>query len=286
MEIKEKYAKEGLVYNRLDTYLQIPQILFCYEELNAVDIMVYSVIYQFCKHYSANESVAGQSCSINNEMLSDRANCSLATLKNSLKKLSELKIIEIKKSGSKYRSITLNVDYLNKKYNTKKSKEELEVCLPKAMELYQEYKEKLISQSVVPYIKVPDSMRIYKDITLFDEILYGLLYQHMNMLKGKIGSTSILGMQGKYRTSKIAERLNCSKPTVSASLKKMSKMGIIQLKDDGIIILKRDFFTPQPEEDNIFRLEDDSVNINTQEENSYKSWEKELEEIAESFGII
>ena len=87
MEIKEKYAKEGLVYNRLDTYLQIPQILFCYEELNAVDIMVYSVIYQFCKHYSANESVAGQSCSINNEMLSDRANCSLATLKNSLKKL-------------------------------------------------------------------------------------------------------------------------------------------------------------------------------------------------------
>ena len=280
MEIKEKYTKEGLVYNRLDTYLQIPQILFCYEELNAVDIMVYSVIYQFCKHYSANESVAGQSCSINNEMLSDRANCSLATLKNSLK------IIDIKKSGSKYRSITLNVDYLNKKYNIKKSKEELEACLPKAMESYQEYKEKLISQSVTPYIKVPDSMRIYKDITLFDEILYGLLYQHMNMLKGKIGSTSILGMQGKYRTSKIAERLNCSKPTVSASLKKMSKMGIIQLEEDSIIILKRDFFASQPEEDNIFKLEDNSVNISTQEENSYKSWEKELEEIAESFGII
>ena len=82
MEIKEKYLKEGLVYNRLDTYLQIPQILFCYEELNAVDIMVYSVIYQFCKHYSANESVAVQSCSINNEMLSDRANCSLKVVLN------------------------------------------------------------------------------------------------------------------------------------------------------------------------------------------------------------
>ena len=66
----------------------------------------------------------------------------------------------------------------------------------------------------------------------------------------------------------------------------MSKMGIIQLEEDSIIILKRDFFVSQPEEDNIFKLEDNSVNISTQEENSYKSWEKELEEIAESFGII
>ena len=287
MEIKEKYAKEGLIYNRLDTYLQIPQILFCYEELNAVDIMVYSVIYQFCKHYSANESVAGQSCSINNEMLSDRANCSLATLKNSLKKLSELKIIDIKKSGSKYRSITLNVDYLNKKYNTKKSKEELEACLPKAMESYQEYKEKLISQSVIPYIKVPDSMRIYKDITLFDEILYGLLYQHMNMLKGKIGSTSILGMQGKYRASKIAEKLNCSKSTVYISLKKMSDMGIIQFEKNSIITLKRDFFNSQPEWDSLLDLKDNNtdtnINANLKEESSYKTQEEDLDEIIESF---
>ena len=66
----------------------------------------------------------------------------------------------------------------------------------------------------------------------------------------------------------------------------MSKMGIIQLEEDSIIILKRDFFASQPEEDNIFKLEDNSVNISTQEESSYKSWEKELEEIAESFGII
>ena len=290
MEIKEKYAKEGLIYNRLDTYLQIPQILFCYEELNAVDIMVYSVIYQFCKHYSANESVAGQSCSINNEMLSDRANCGLTALKDSLKKLSELKIIEIKKSGSKYRSITLNVDYLNKKYNTKKSKEELEACLPKVVESYQEYKEKLISQSVVPYIKVPDSMRIYKGITLFDEILYGLLYQHMNMLKGKIGNVSILSIQGKYSVSKITEKLNCSKSTVYISLKKMSDMGVIQFEKNSVITLKRDFFNSQPEWDSLLDLKDNNADTDTnvnnaslEKSNGHQNKEENVDEIIESF---
>ena len=163
------------------------------------------------------------------------------------------------------------------------------------MESYQEYKEKLISQSVVPYIKVPDSMRIYKGITLFDEILYGLLYQHMNMLKGKIGNVSILSIQGKYSVSKITEKLNCSKSTVYISLKKMSDMGVIQFEKNSVITLKRDFFNSQPEWDSLLDLKDNNADTDTtntninntslEKSNSHQNKEENVDEIVESFEL-
>ena len=132
-------------------------------------------------------------------------------------------------------------------------------------------------------------MRIYKSITLFDEILYGLLYQHMNMLKGKIGNVSILGIQGKYSVSKITEKLNCSKSTVYISLKKMSDMGIIQFEKNSIITLKRDFFSSQPEWDSLLDLKDNNadtdINTNLKEESSYKTQKEDLDEIIESFEL-
>lgn len=282
MKIKEKYLKDGLVYNRLDTYLQIPQILFCYEGLAISDIIVYSVIYQFCKHYNINGSIAGNHCIINNETIADRANCSISAVKSSLKKLSDFKIIEIQKSKSKYRIITLNVDYLNKTYNPKINKEELKSALPKTTEAYQEYKQELIKNKIIPYIKVPDSIRIYEDISPLDEILYGLLYQHIVMLKEKTGTESILTIQGKYAPVKLSEKLNCNKNTILISLKKMTSMDIIKADNTGAVMLKRDFFEPQPEEANIPNLDE---NKNKYEEMDFETQDKLLEELVEDFQI-
>ena len=113
MIIKDKYMKEYPIYDRIDTYLQIPLIMFYYEEFSYTDILIYSTVYQFCKSDFLNNIIFNETCNVTNAVIADRSGVEQRTVTKILAHLADLKIITIKKGNSKNRKIIINIDFIS-----------------------------------------------------------------------------------------------------------------------------------------------------------------------------
>ena len=196
--------------NKINEPLKIPLVLLKYKELTTVDVIVYSILHQYCK-------TIGTKINISNKTIAEIGNCNIGSIKCSIKKLSDLKIIKIEKSQSKYRTITLNIDYFNGTYEDNINENDIKIPL---------LKNKTGGYIQSPYIEIPDNIYIYSNISHFDAMLYGLLYKYKNK---------------KISTSKLVLILNRSRTTISLSLKKLEELKIIKAKDNRYSIIQ-DFF--------------------------------------------
>lgn len=199
--------------NKINEPLRIPLALLKYKELTTVDVIVYSILHQYCK-------AIGTKININNKTIAEIGNCNIGSIKCSMKKLSDLKIIKIEKAQSKYRTISLNIDYFNGTYEDNINENDIKIPL---------LKNKKSEYIQSPYIEIPDNIYIYSNISHFDAVLYGLLYKYKNK---------------KISTSKLVLILNRSRTTVSLSLKKLEELKIIKVKDNYYSIIQ-DFFEKQ-----------------------------------------
>ena len=196
--------------NKINEPLKIPLVLLKYKELATLDVIVYSILHQYCK-------TIGTKINISNKTIAEIGNSNISSIKCSMKKLVDLKIIKIEKTQSKYRTITLNIDYFNGTYEDNINENDIKIPL---------LKNKTGEYIQSPYIKIPDNIYIYSNISYFDAMLYGLLYKYKNT---------------KISTSKLGLMLNRSRTTVSLSLKKLEELKIIKAKDNYYNIIQ-DFF--------------------------------------------
>lgn len=196
--------------NKINEPLKIPLVLLKYKELTTVDVIVYSILHQYCK-------TIGTKINISNKTIAEIGSSNISSIKCSIKKLADLKIIKIEKAQSKYRTITLNIDYFNGTYEDNINENDIKIPL---------LKNKTGEYIQSPCIKIPDNIYIYSNISYFDAILYGLLYKYKNK---------------KISTSKLGLILNRSRTTISLSLKKLEELKIIKAKDNRYSIIQ-DFF--------------------------------------------
>lgn len=196
--------------NKINEPLKIPLVLLKYKELTTVDVIVYSILHQYCK-------TIGTKINISNKTIAEIGSSNISSIKCSIKKLADLKIIKIEKAQSKYRTITLNIDYFNGTYEDNINENDIKIPL---------LKNKTGEYIQSPYIKIPDNIYIYSNISYFDAMLYGLLYKYKNK---------------KISTSKLGLILNRSRTTISLSLKKLEELKIIKAKDNRYSIIQ-DFF--------------------------------------------
>lgn len=196
--------------NKINEPLKIPLVLLKYKELTTVDVIVYSILHQYCK-------TIGTKINISNKTIAEIGSSNISSIKCSIKKLADLKIIKIEKAQSKYRTITLNIDYFNGTYEDNINENDIKIPL---------LKNKTGEYIQSPYIKIPDNIYIYSNISYFDAMLYGLLYKYKNK---------------KISTSKLGLILNRSRTTISLSLKKLEELKIIKVKDNRYSIIQ-DFF--------------------------------------------
>ena len=196
--------------NKINEPLKIPLVLLKYKELTTVDVIVYSILHQYCK-------TIGTKINISNKTIAEIGSSNISSIKCSMKKLADLKIIKIEKAQSKYRTITLNIDYFNGTYEDNINENDIKIPL---------LKNKKGEYIQSPYIEIPDNIYIYSNISHFDAMLYGLLYKYKNR---------------KISTSKLILILNRSRTTVSLSLKKLEELKIIKAKDNYYSIIQ-DFF--------------------------------------------
>lgn len=199
--------------NKINEPLKIPLVLLKYKELTTVDVIVYSILHQYCK-------TIGTKINISNKTIAEIGSSNISSIKCSIKKLADLKIIKIEKAQSKYRTITLNIDYFNGTYEDNINENDIKIPL---------LKNKTGEYIQSPYIKIPDNIYIYSNISYFDAMLYGLLYKYKNK---------------KISTSKLGLILNRSRTTISLSLKKLEELKIIKAKDNRYSIIQ-DFFEKQ-----------------------------------------
>lgn len=199
--------------NKINEPLKIPLVLLKYKELTTVDVIVYSILHQYCK-------TIGTKINISNKTIAEIGNSNISSIKCSIKKLVDLKIIKIEKAQSKYRTITLNIDYFNGTYEDNINENDIKIPL---------LKNKTGEYIQSPYIKIPDNIYIYSSISHFDAMLYGLLYKYKNK---------------KISTSKLGLILNRSRTTISLSLKKLEELKIIKTKNNCYSIIQ-DFFEKQ-----------------------------------------
>ena len=196
--------------NKINEPLKIPLVLLKYKELTTVDVIVYSILHQYCK-------TIGTKINISNKTIAEIGSSNISSIKCSIKKLADLKIIKIEKAQSKYRTITLNIDYFNGTYEDNINENDIKIPL---------LKNKTGEYIQSPYIKIPDNIYTYSNISYFDAMLYGLLYKYKNK---------------KISTSKLGLILNRSRTTISLSLKKLEELKIIKAKDNRYSIIQ-DFF--------------------------------------------
>lgn len=323
MIIKDKYMKEYPIYDRIDTYLQIPLIMFYYEEFSYTDILIYSTVYQFCKSDFLNNIIFNETCNVTNAVIADRSGVEQRTVTKTLAHLADLKIITIKKGNSKNRKIIINIDFISGDVN-----ETGKDAILHRKKQYNERIEKMKKNKNLTYIVLPDSMRLYKDLSVYDTLIYSILYHllTLEMKKQKEQNKqikSITEVYAHYSLNALTNKIDGNLKTVRKSLNKLKELKIINYTQGNCKYYKisKDFFKPQPEEDNlgynlrspntknisikfsdefdfedefneddnIFNLKDYSantdINTNLKEESNYKTQEEDLDEIIESFEL-
>lgn len=199
--------------NKINEPLRIPLALLKYKELATLDVIVYSILHQYCK-------TIGTKINISNKTIAEISNSNISSIKCSIKKLVDLKIIKIEKAQSKYRTIALNIDYFNGTYEDNINENDIKIPL---------LKNKTGEYIQSPYIEIPDNIYIYSNISYLDAMLYGLLYKYKDK---------------KISTSKLGLILNRSRTTISLSLKKLEELKIIKIKNNYYSIIQ-DFFEKQ-----------------------------------------
>lgn len=95
------------------------------------------------------------------------------------------------------------------------------------------------------FIKLPDKLVNFPQLTLMDRLVYSALRNYTYDPK--------CNMKTNVRNETIADRLGIGKTTVSQSISKLQRLGIIKLREnkkrhERIIIVIRDFYEEQPEE--------------------------------------
>ena len=110
--------------NKINEPLKIPLVLLKYKELTTVDVIVYSILHQYCK-------TIGTKINISNKTIAEIGSSNISSIKCSIKKLADLKIIKIEKAQSKYRTITLNIDYFNGTYEDNINENDIKIPLLK-----------------------------------------------------------------------------------------------------------------------------------------------------------
>ena len=201
------------------TFLMVPDSIRYIEGFNQTDIIVYCTIYQYCRAFSFDESPIGINTIVTNEEIANRANISSMSVVRALKKLKESNIINIHRGKSGKRKIEIACDFIKHKRvhkfkwtATKKEK----------------YKNQELPKT---FYKVPEALLHEKDIKLNDAMVYGVLYNFMQL--NCKNNESICNVSGVFTTEVIAERANCSITTTNRSLLTLKKKGIIKIENES-----------------------------------------------------
>lgn len=201
------------------TFLMVPDSIRYIEGFNQTDIIVYCTIYQYCRAFSFDESPIGINTIVTNEEIANRANISSMSVVRALKKLKESNIINIYRGKSGKRKIEIVCDFIKHerihKFKWKATKKE-------------KYKNQKLPQT---FYKVPETLLHEKDIKLNDAMVYGVLYNFMQL--NCKNNESICNVSGVFTTEAIAERANCSITTANRSLSTLKKKEIIKIENES-----------------------------------------------------
>ena len=211
--------QEGLNKKSQPTFLMIPDSIRYINGLSQSDIIVYCVIYQYCKASSFDGNPIEADTIVTNEEIANRANISPISVVRAIKKLKESGIIKIYRGKSGKRKIKILCDFV--KHN-------------RASEFKRKFtrKEKYKNQELPKtFYKVPETLLHEKDIKLNDVMVYGVLYNFMQL--NHKNDESICNVSGIFTTEAIAERANCSITTANRSLTTLKKKGIIKIENES-----------------------------------------------------
>ncbi len=227
--------------NKENTFIKIPDLMKQYEEFRQNDILVYSVIYEYCiglKHiqYRKDEEDDFGLIEDNNDFgikeetkeddtlftyvsnneIALRATLCESTAAKSVGILNEAGVINIKRGKSGKRKITIVVDFF-----TGKCLEDGENNLHKK----EKYRNKRYKKT---FYKVPDKLLNSVGIKISDAIVYSVLHNFMQLKNPS--AVNLCGATGKFKVETIAERANCCVSTVNNSLANLKKKKIIKAK--------------------------------------------------------